>query len=303
MRILIVGAGSTGGYFGARLAQAGRDVTFLVRPARAARLAAAGLEIVSPLGNFSITPKLLTADRIETTFDIVLLTVKAFALESALNDIAPAMAPQTMILPVLNGMKHLDAITARFGKALIGGLCKIGGTMDEDGRIVQLSPMHELTYGELDGTISARITQLDGFMRNADFDARLSTNIVGDMWEKWMLLASLGGINCLIRGTIGEVEAAGGSDFAGSFLDECAAVAAAAGYPPSAGFLNTTRAMLTAKGSPMTSSMYRDLTAGNQVEAEQIIGDLLRRAQKYGVAAPLLGAASVNLSVYQYRRT
>jgi len=303
MRILIVGAGSTGGYFGARLAQAGRDVTFLVRPARAARLAAAGLQVVSPLGNFSIAPKLVTAAQLEDAFDVVLLTVKAFALDAALNDIAPAVGPGTMILPVLNGMKHVDAITTRFGaSALLGGACKIAGTMDEDGRIVQLSPMHEIAYGEMDGRSSARIAEVDGLMQNAGFDARLSPNITLDMWEKWVLLASLGGINCVMRGSIGQVEAAGGADFARAFIDECAATSAAEGHPPSADFLTAIKAVLTAKGSPMTSSMYRDLVAGNAVEADQIIGDFFHRAQKHGLATPLLGAAWVNLSVYQNSR-
>jgi 2-dehydropantoate 2-reductase len=302
MRILIVGAGATGGYFGARLAQAGRDATFLVRPARAAQLAA-GLHIISPHGNFSITPKLLTADRIETAFDIVLLTVKAFALDAALDDIAPAIGPETMILPVLNGMKHVDAISARFSaKTLIGGVCKIGATLDTEGRVVQLSPGHDLAYGEMSGAESARIAQLDAFMQNAGFDARLSRDITLDMWEKWVLLASLGGINCLMRGTIGQVEAAGGAAFASAFIDECAATAAAEGHPPSAGFLTAIRALLTAKGAPMTSSMYRDLIAGNAVEAQQIIGDFFTRAKNHALATPLLGAANVHLSVYQNSR-
>jgi 2-dehydropantoate 2-reductase len=302
MRILIVGAGSTGGYFGARLAQAGRDVTFLVRPGRAAQLGAAGLRVISPHGNFSITPKLLTAPQLAGPFDIVLLTVKAFALDAALHDIAPAVGPETMILPVLNGMKHVDAITARFGNALIGGVCKIGGTMDEEGRIVQLSPLHDLAYGEMNGKQTARIAALDAVLRNAGFDARLSPDITQEMWEKWVLLAATGGINCLMRGTIGQVEAAGGADFARGFIEECAAAARAEGHPPGADFLEATRALLTAKGSPMTSSMYRDLMAGNQVEAGQIIGDLFARARKHGLAAPLLGAAFVSLSLYQNGR-
>jgi 2-dehydropantoate 2-reductase len=302
MRILIVGAGATGGYFGARLTQAGRDVTFLVRPARAAQLAAAGLQVISPFGNFSIMPKLVTAAQPSTRYDAVILTVKAFALEAALNDIASSVAPETLILPVLNGMNHVDAITARFGNALIGGVCKIGSTMDSEGRIVQLSTLHDLAYGEMNGAETARIIALDAVMQNARFNAKLSPDITHDMWEKWVLLAAAGGINCLMRGTIGQVEAAGGADFARHFLDECAAVATAEGHPPSTEFMNATRAMLTAKGSPMSTSMYRDLISGNQVEAEQIIGDLFHRAEKYQLSSPLLAAAHIHLTVYQNTR-
>jgi 2-dehydropantoate 2-reductase len=304
MKILVVGAGSTGGYFGARLAQAGRDVTFLVRPARAARLREDGLRVISPHGDFSITPQLLTASEITGAFDIILLTVKAFALGPALDDIAPAMGSKTMILPVLNGMKHMDAMIARFGAApLLGGACKVATTLAPEGRIVQLLPLQELAYGELNGENTPRIRALDSFMQNAGFDARLSPVIEREMWEKWVLLASLGGINCLMRDSIGAVAAApGGTEFASAFLDECRAIATAAGHPPSAAFDTAARAVLTAPGSSMTSSMYRDLMAGQAVEADQIIGDFLHRAQALGVAAPLLAAAYVNLSIYQTRR-
>jgi 2-dehydropantoate 2-reductase len=303
MKILVVGAGSTGGYFGARLAQAGRDVTFLVRPARAARLREEGLRVISPHGDFSMTPKLLTAGEISGAFDIILLTVKAFALDAALEDIAPAVGAETMILPVLNGMKHVDAIRLRFGATpLVGGACKVATTLDGEGRIVQLMPLQELAYGEMNGAETSRILALDAVLQNAGFEARLTPDIEREMWEKWVLLASLGGINCLMRGSIGAVAAApGGADFASAFLDECRAIATAAGHPPSAAFSTAARAVLTAPGSSMTSSMYRDLMAGQAVEAEQIIGDFLHRARALGVAAPLLAAAYVNLSVYQLR--
>jgi len=304
MKILVVGAGSTGGYFGARLAQAGRDVTFLVRPARAARLREDGLRVISPHGDFSITPKLLTAGEIAGAFDAILLTVKSFALDAALEDIAPAVGAETMILPVLNGMKHMDAIASRFGAGpLLGGACKVATTLDGEGRIVQLMPLHELAYGEMNGETTTRILALDAVLQNAGFDARLSAVIEREMWEKWVLLASLGGINCLARGSIGAVAAApGGTKFASAFLDECRAIATAAGHKPSAAVDEAARAVLTAAGSPMTSSMYRDLLAGQAVEADQIIGDFLARATALGVAAPLLAAAYVNLSVYQNSR-
>jgi 2-dehydropantoate 2-reductase len=260
--------------------------------------------VISPHGDFSITPKLLTADEISGAFDIILLTVKAFALDPALADIAPAVGTESMILPVLNGMKHVDAIRLRFGEGpLLGGACKVATTLDGEGRIVQLMPLQELAYGEMNGAATPRILALDAVMQNAGFDARLSPIIEREMWEKWVLLASLGGINCLMRGSIGAVAAApSGTDFAAAFLDECRAIATAAGHPPSAAFDTAARAVLTAPGSPMTSSMYRDLMAGQAVEADQIIGDFLHRAAALGVAAPLLGAAYVNLSVYQNSR-
>lgn len=303
MRILIVGAGSTGGYFGGRLAQAGRDVTFLVRPARAERLRTNGLQIVSPHGDVTLAPKLVTADAIDAPYDAVLLTVKGFSLDAALDDLAPAVGPETMILPVLNGMRHVDTLAARFGEtAVVGCVCKVATFLDDEGRIIQLNKLQDLAYGEMTGAPSARTDRLDQAMRGAGFDARLSRTIEREMWEKWILLANLGGITCLMRGTIGEIAAApGGAALALRFLDEVVATVTAAGHAPSEAFLTATRTLLTQEGSPLTSSMYRDLVKGHPVEVEQILGDLLVRARRLEVATPLLGAAYTHLSVYQNR--
>lgn len=303
MRILVVGAGATGGYFGGRLVQAGRDVTFLVRPARAEKLRAEGLRIVSPFGDAELAPKLVTTGSITSAYDLVLLTVKAYGLEAALDDIAPAVAPGTMILPVLNGMRHVDVIKARFGeKALVGGVCLIAATIDDEDRIVQLTPMHNLIYGEMNGERSERIEAVDAAMQGAGFNAKLSDDIERDMWGKWITLASLGGICCLMRGSVGEIEAApGGLAFVLRFFDEVVGVVKAVGKLPGEPILNMARSMLTQKGSAMASSMYRDLQKGAPIEADQIIGDLLARAQKAGMETPLLSAAYANLAIYQNR--
>ena len=148
MRILIVGAGAVGGYFGGRLAQAGRDVTFLVRPSRAKQLAQHGLRIISPRGDAVLAPKLISAEEIDTPYDLVFLSVKAYALEAAMNDFAAAVGPETMILPVLNGMRHVDLLTKRFGEhAVIGGVCQVASEIDDEGRIVQLADFQQLVYG------------------------------------------------------------------------------------------------------------------------------------------------------------
>lgn len=303
MRILVIGAGATGGYFGGRLAQAGRDVTFLVRPARAEQLRANGLQIVSPHGDVTLAPQVVTAGEVSSAYDVVLLTVKAYALESALDDLAPAVGGETMILPVLNGMRHIDVLTARFGETpVLGGVAVVATTLDDAGRIVQLADIQQLTYGERRGGSSARTEALDGVLRGAGFDAQSSTTIVQAMWEKWVFLASLGAITCLMRGTVGEIEATpGGADLALQMLAECAAVATAEGYPPSDEFLARTKGALTAAGSGLASSMYRDLQQGRSVEVDQILGDLLDRARKHAVPAPLVAAAFVQLSIYQRR--
>src|SRR5882762_1898025 len=227
MRILVVGAGAVGGYFGARLADAGRDVTFLVRPSRAKQLRQQGLQIISPHGNATLHPTLIGTDDIERSYDLVLLSVKGYAVEAVMDDFAAGVGAETMILPVLNGMRHIDLLVRRFGEAVvIGGVCRVATELDDAGRIVQIADFQQLIYGERNGETTARVKALDATLRGAGFDARLSSDITQAMWEKWVQLASLGAVNCLLRGPIGEIVAApGGTELALALVNECAAIA------------------------------------------------------------------------------
>jgi len=301
MRILVVGAGAVGGYFGGRLAEAGRDVTFLVRARRAEELKAKGLQIVSRYGNLTLHPKAITAGQIAGPFDLILLSVKSYSLSAAMNDFAAAVGPETMIYPALNGMRHMDLLAQRFGeKPVLGGVCMVSTDVDDEGRIRQLTDFQRLIYGELDGRTSPRLQKLDEALRGAGFDAAISDNILRDMWQKWVQLATLGALTCLLRGNIGEIASApGGAEIARMALRECCSIASANGYPQSEAFLADQAAKLMAEGSALTSSMYRDLIKGAPVEADTIIGDLLERGRKQGLAAPILQAAYVNLSIYQ----
>ncbi|WP_160105622.1 ketopantoate reductase family protein [Pseudomonas izuensis] len=301
MRILIVGAGSTGGFFGAKLAKAGRDVTFLVRAQRLAQLEQHGLSVKSAAGDIEIEPQLITATQIQGHFDIVLVAVKAYALESALEDMAAAVGPNTVILPLLNGMRHMELLAEKFGKdRLLGCACKVATSLDDNGRIIQQGTFNDIAYGELDGSDSERVAKVHDFMRDAGFDAKTSNTITRDMWEKWTLLAAMGSINCLMRGSIGDVVSViGGRDFADGVIDEVVTIIQAVGCQLSEPFLAEARRLLTLEGSPQTSSMYRDLVAGRAIEADQIIGDLLARADAKGLDAPVLALVYSNLLVYQ----
>lgn len=301
--MLVVGAGSIGGLFGGRLAQAGRDVTFLVHAGRAEQLRRDGLQIVSPLGDATVRPKLLGSKDIHDAFDVVFLSVKAYSLESAIADFAPAVSDRTMILPVLNGMKHMDTLAAHFGaRAVIGGACRAATVLDKQGRIVQLTQLQDLTYGEMDGADSERVSRLHEFMQGGGFDARISRSIALEMWQKWAWLASLGGVTCLMRGNTGEIEAArGGSEFLTAFLNEVVSIIEALGTPLGEAFIAATLEALLKPGAPATSSLYRDLQEGNRIEADQILGDLVQRGAKAGVRAPLVSAAYAQLCVYQNR--
>jgi 2-dehydropantoate 2-reductase len=301
MRTLVVGAGAVGGYFGARLAQAGRDVTFLVRARRAEQIKTQGLQIVSPHGDLTLHPETLTSDKITKPYDLILLAVKSYALSGAMNDFAPAVGPGTMILPALNGMRHIDLLIARFGKkAVLGGVCMVATEIDQEGRIRQLSRFQSIRYGELDGRSTERLKKVDETVGGAGFDASRSNQIMQDMWRKWVQLATLGTVTCLLRANVGEVAAIpGGAGLSVAALQECSGIASACGYPQSDAFLQEQTAQLTAQGSPLTSSMYRDFKKGAPVEVDTILGDLLERGQKHGLTTPLLQAAFVSLSIYQ----
>ncbi|MFS7244409.1 2-dehydropantoate 2-reductase [Rahnella inusitata] len=304
MRILVVGAGATGGYFGARLAQAGQDVTFLLREKRALAVQEHGLTVHSPHGDFHFQPTVLQASQLTGPYDLILLTVKSFGLEAAMKDIAPVVGEQTMILPVLNGMKHMETLSLRFGEhALIGGLCKINATLDAEGHIHQMTPMHQIFYGELSGDKSERILRVDQAFQNAGFEAFLSETIISDLWEKWLLLSSFGAITCTMRGNIGQVASApGGKEFVLGIVNEALTTMKAFGYAERAAAVAKTKEAVTDKNSQQTSSMYRDMTQGNAVEADQIVGDLVERAIRVGIHVPLLQAAYTHLSVYQLTR-
>ncbi len=304
MRILVIGAGAVGGYFGGRLAAAGRDVTFLVRSARAEQLRRDGLRIVSEHGDLTMPVKTVRAGDIDGPYDVIVFGVKAFALEAAMEDFAPAVGAGTMILPLLNGMRHMDALVGRFGEApVLGGMTRVSTDLDGEGRIVQLGPIQDVTYGERDGTITERVKVLDAAMRGAGFDARLSGEVMTAMWQKWVVLASLAAITCMMRGSIGAVAAMPeGVATANGMVDECAAIAAAEGHATAEKALANIRERLTEQGSALEASMFRDIKKGAPVEVEHIIGDLLRRGAAHDLATPLLRAAYAHLRVYESLR-
>ncbi len=299
----MVGAGSVGGYFGGRLAAAGRDVTFLVRARRASQVAD-GLTIISKGQETRVAAKVIMKGEAAGEFDLILLAVKAYQLEAAIEDFGAHVSQRSMILPVLNGMKHVDILRSRFGShCVIGGVAKIASSLDERGRILDYADFHDLAYGEWSRERSGRILALDQFMAGAGFEARLSADVERDMWEKWAMLASLGAITCLLDGDLGQVaRAPGGIALVRSLFGEVVAAIGAAWRPLSDPFKAQVLSLLTDRGSSLTSSMYRDMRGGYRVEADQIIGDLVMRSTEKGVATPLLSAVLTRLKVYEQIR-
>lgn len=304
MRTLVVGAGAIGGYFGGRLLEINREVTFLVRPKRAAELASHGLTIRSRVGDASFS-KVATvlAENLRQTYDLVLLSCKAYDLDDAITSFAPAVGPHTVILPLLNGMRHLEVLDQRFGRdRVLGGQCFIAAAVKE-GEIIHMVETHELSFGERSGTMSDRVHAIAKLMEGARFNAHASAEILQEMWEKWVFLASLAGGTCTMRAAIGDICASpGGADFVLGLLEDCTSIAAAEGYPMREPQLNRARKTLTAARSTLTASMLRDIERNAPIEADHIIGDLLQRAGAIRESLVMLPIVYAGLKAHERRR-
>ena len=300
-----MGAGAVGGHFGARLVRAGRDVDFLVRPARAALLRERGLRLQALDGTVETVPvTAVTADALTPGYDLVILAVKSYGLDSALKDIAPAMGPDTTVLPFLNGMRHMDALIDRFGADRVyGGVAMVQTRLGDGGEIVEVGPMARLVYGPVTDTPVLAPADVHAALDTGTFSATATENAMQELWDKWVFLATMGACNCLMRAPIGRINStAGGRDFTRTVFDEAAAVAAAAGHPVRPSVRERTDRMLGDTRSPATTSLYWDLTHDNPVEADHIIGDLVARGRALDVPTPLFALADLHLRVYEAGR-
>lgn len=303
MKILVLGAGATGGYFGGRLLESGADVTFLVRPGRAQQLRRDGLKVKSRFGNIDIA-NLSLIEEAKSEFDLIILSCKAYDLNSAIESIAPAVGHNSMVLPLLNGMQHIEVLSQRFGEeSVLGGCCVISSVLDEQGQINHLNANHSLRYGELSGVMSERLQELEEIISPCKFTSQASFAIVQDMWEKWVLIASLAALTTLMRASIGEVvRSPYGPQIAAALTDECLSILRAYGFEPEQSFVDALYTRTLDKTSTLTASMLRDIERGNNVEGQQILGDFIDKAMARELSVPLLQAAYCHVSAYQLRR-
>ena len=304
MRILCLGAGALGGYFGGRLIEAGADVTFLVRPARQQNLRDNGLRIESAFGDFSTPVKTLTSVEGCAPFDVILLSCKAYDLDSAMTAIAPAVGQETLILPVVNGLSHMDRLNARFGQQqVLGCVAKIAATLTADGVVKHLNDWRFLIFGEQDGTLSPRVKALKTLLDQTSIVATASTDIMQAMWEKLVHLSTIAGMTSLMRASVGEIARTdAGSALMTAFLKANAAIARYEGYPPSDSFMTEYLGILSNPQSPYTASMLRDIERHGPTEGAHIIGFMLEKARQHGLDASMHEIISVHLQAYEQRR-
>lgn len=304
MKILVLGAGGTGGYFGGRLHQGGADVTFLVREKRARHIAQHGLQIESPKDTVTLNVNTVLAHGVKAEYDIVILSCKAYDLASGIDAIAPAMNSTTCVVPLLNGISHIDTLDAAFGKArVMGGVCQIAATLTRDGVVKSLLDTHSITWGAREPSQYAAAKALGDAFANTIVQWNVAESIMQDMWEKVAFLSTLAGMTCLMRASVGDILAtADGRALMKRFLDTSVAIAAKSGHPPRAPILERFDNVLNSTGSPLTASMLRDLESFGPVESDHIVGFMLGKAREFGLDDTMLSVAYAHLKAYENRR-
>ncbi|QIE57829.1 2-dehydropantoate 2-reductase [Pikeienuella piscinae] len=302
MRILILGAGAIGGYYGGRLLDGGADVTFLVRTKRAALLCRNGLIVHSALGD--VKADVHTEERPGRIYDLVVLACKATGLDAAIDAILPAIGPDTTVLPLLNGVRHLAMLDERIPQAaILGGLCHIGATMDDKGEIRHLNDLQRIALGARRPEQGRAAERVHAALSRGGIAPVLSTDIMQEMWEKFVFLTAYAGLTCMMRAPVGAIAATThGKAVARELLEECAAIATASGYPPAAEFIESSFVTLSDERSEGAASMLRDVLQNRKTEQDHILADMLSRARSAGVSAPILRLASTHMEAYEALR-
>jgi 2-dehydropantoate 2-reductase len=303
MKILVLGAGSIGGYFGGRLAQAGADVTFLVRPKRKAQLERDGLVITSMYGDYCAPVKAVTQEELGGSWDFVLLTSKAYDLDSSIDAIRPAVGSNTAVLPLLNGIAHIERLNKEFGRErVLGGLAKIVVALSAEGAVQHLNDWRYIVFGEQDGSMSRRVLDLQEAFPKESVAATAVPNILQRMWEKIVHLATVAGVTTLMRGNVGEIASVpGGTELFKKMLALNAEISGKEGFPISDAFLAEYRTLFENKSSPYVPSILRDLERKNRIEGDHIIGFMLDRAKAHGLDPTVHQLAWMHLKTYEQR--
>ncbi|OHC62210.1 MAG: 2-dehydropantoate 2-reductase [Rhodocyclales bacterium GWA2_65_20] len=298
MKILVLGAGGVGGYFGAKLMRAGADVTFVLRDKRRRLIQEHGLSIEAPNDSFTVFPRCVTSEELAPDYDLIMLAPKSYDFADALSSIAGASS-KGAILPFLNGLNHIALLDQRFGRRrVLGGVAHIAATLTATGAVRRLTALHSLTAGHRHADHESIAREFIAQCADADFDSHYSDDIEQVLWDKWVFLATLAGMTTLFQGTVGEIVATPyGAALARKFHDECCAIADRCGYPVNQSSRDKALAMLTEPGSAFTSSMLRDMKAGQRTEHEHILGEMVRRGIEHHVACDLVAMAYTRMAV------
>jgi 2-dehydropantoate 2-reductase len=300
MKILVLGSGGIGGFFGSYLVEAGADVTFLVRSKRKEILSINGLNIVSSLGNLSIKPKTILSEELKPIYDVIIVTCKTYDLDQAILDLRPIKG-KGMIIPFLNGINHIEKLDKEFGSSnVMGGVAHISSNVNEQGTIEHFSEFKKLTFGNRNLINDDKIKFFYEICQKTKFDSVLSENINLDLWKKWVFISTVAGATSLFRSSLGEITKHDyGKKVVIDLFHECAEIAKLNGYDFDENEKNVQIKTVTNSGSPIKASMLRDVEKKSLTEHEEIFGDLIVAGNKYNVNCPILMSSYIKMKIYQ----
>ncbi|MDA0764639.1 MAG: 2-dehydropantoate 2-reductase [Proteobacteria bacterium] len=300
MKILVLGSGGIGGFFGSYLVEAGADVTFLVRSKRKEILSINGLNIVSSLGNLSIKPKTILSEELKPIYDVIIVTCKTYDLDQAILDLRPIKG-KGMIIPFLNGINHIEKLDKEFGSSnVMGGVAHISSNVNEQGTIEHFSEFKKLTFGNRNLINDDKIKSFYEICQKTKFDSVLSENINLDLWKKWVFISTVAGATSLFRSSLGEITKHDyGKKVVIDLFHECAEIAKLNGYDFDENEKNVQIKTVTNSGSPIKASMLRDVEKKSLTEHEEIFGDLIVAGNKYNVNCPILMSSYIKMKIYQ----
>jgi len=299
MKILVLGSGGVGGYFGARLVEAGANITFFVRKKRAEFINTFGISIKSPHGDCLVKANTLSIGNKKQSFDLVILTCKAYDLESSLNDLNLVLSNKPVFLPLLNGMSHIKFLRNRFGKnKVLAGAAHIASVLTSKNVIKQLNPIQILTIGSIESDLVNTAIKFKNICENAKFKTIYTENILQALWDKWTFLATLAGSTCLFNTCVGEITSSKiGEGLMIKMYEEALKVAEIKNYRVDSKAQKKSLEILMKPASDFTSSMLRDLQAQKRTEHEHILGDLVRLGLSHNIELPLMSSAYINILI------
>lgn len=305
MKFLILGAGALGGYYGGLLQKGGADVTFLVRPPKADQLRNDGIRIKLEDSYYNAPVKITTSNTIDEEFDVIFLTCKAYDLEASIKSITPAVGSRSAVLPILNGVNHIDILIEHFGTdRVLAGVTQFLVNQDRDGTIrptLHGSGGQKTILGEIRGGGSKRCDGILEAMKINMPDTSISNNILKEIWAKLSGAGPSFAVASLLQARAGQVANTTTSvSVVENIFNESSAICSAEGYPASKDMKDIiVNDLWGKKGSNYGPSILADIENGRKTEGDHVIADLVRRGKKHNLKIPLLEAALCKIELYE----
>ena len=302
MKIMIMGTGGVGGFFGAKLANAGHEVYFIARGKHLAAIKSQGLKIISETGNLLLNPVSISDNPSDFNLpDIILLCVKTYDIESACKTIEPIMEQNTGVIPFLNGIGHIEIMQNILGKDnVLGGVAAISALIKEPGIIIHNSKMQMLKFGELNNNISSRVKELHKACEDSGINSIIPDDIYSDMWQKAVLMCSLAGVNCLTRLPLGPCRTNTATRrLLEDISNEVISIAKAVGVMLPENQLELTMKQLDSLPEGMKASTLPALENGQKLEVAALHGSIVNLGIKNNINTPMNRAVYASLSPHE----